>query len=97
MRDRREHSRYEMAARPAGELRYLSPVEVVSVNSHEYLVIADEACAAGEEVLFHEPARPALPVAVRIEACRPVLMNDRLRFEMRLRAEPAVAEVEAGA
>ena len=97
MRDRREHARYELAGRPPGALRYLSAVEIVSVRQNEYVVVADEACVAGEELVLREASQASTPIAVRISACRPVLVDDRVRFEVRLLADTEEEKVEAHA
>lgn len=97
MRDRREHSRVEMAAHPAADLRYFSAIEVVSSGPGEYVVLSDTACAVGEGVMFHEPARPSRPRSVQIAGCRPVLVDDRLRYEMRLTVDDAALRLGAGA
>jgi hypothetical protein len=86
-----------MAASPAAQLRYFSAIEVVSAGAGEYVVLADTSCPIGEEVTFHEPSLPGRPRSVRIEGCRPVLVNDRLRYEMRLKVEDTALRLGAGA
>jgi hypothetical protein len=75
----------------------LSAVEIVSTKPNEYVVVADEACTAGEEFVLRDGVQSSSPVVVRIEACRPVLMNERVRFEVRLVADAAEQRVVAGA
>jgi hypothetical protein len=75
----------------------LSAVEIVSTKPNEYVVVADEACVAGEEFVLRDGVQSSSPVVVRIEACRPVLMNERVRFEVRLVADAAEQRVVAGA
>lgn len=95
MRDRRRHQRFEVAARPGGELRYLSPVEIVRVDEDQVVVMAEQAAVPGETLVFRDRFEPGAPIDARITACRPVIEGGRVRFEVRLSLLDPAAGAEA--